>query len=52
MERYLSEDEPLKKSFIVGRDSNNKKKDAADSRSLEDDKMWAELNNKRNQRQS
>lgn len=45
MERFLSEDDHLKKSLVVGKD-NDKHKETAKSTSLEKDRMWTELNNR------
>ncbi len=44
MERFLSEDDHLKKSLVVGKD-NDKHKETAKSSSLEKDRTWTEPNN-------
>ena len=45
MERFLSEDDPLKKSLVVGKDSD-KQKETATSSSLGKDHKGTELNNR------
>lgn len=45
MERFLSEDDRLKKSLVVGKD-NDKQKEAAKSSPLGKDHMGTELNNR------
>lgn len=45
MERFLSEDDHLKKSLVVGKD-NDKHKEAAKPSPLEKARMWTELNNR------
>ena len=45
MERFLSEDDHLKKALVVGKD-NDKQKEAAKSGSLGKDHMGTELNNR------
>ena len=44
MERFLSEDDHLKKALVVGKD-NEKQKETAKSSCLENDHLWTELNN-------
>ena len=45
MERFLSEDDHLKKALVVGKD-NDKQKEAAKSSALGKDHMWTGPNNR------